>query len=209
MDLNQYLKNPCGLLSIPWWKAIRKEIPPHITILHQREYTTEAAEGHRDRVYFRLYHDLHTIPEQPPAGFCLEACSPRDSALIAGIINASYPDIRVTEDSVRAMEHSCAFCSALWVLAREEATGTAVGCAMGEFDPESGEMSIEWVQVLPAFRRRGVGQALVWALLRRAPEEARFATVSGQAENASHPEALYRSCGFTGTDYWHILSKEN
>jgi len=34
---------------------------------------------------------------------------------------------------------------------------------------------------------------------------AKFATVSGQCENLTNPEALYRRCGFKGNDVWHIL----
>lgn len=209
MELAEYLQNPCAMLSIPWWKQRRMTVPPHITILHHRDFTPEAAEGCLNQVYFRLCHDLRTIPDHHPAGFRLEESTPQDAALIAAIINRSYPDIRVTQAQIRAMEDSPAFCPSLWVLVREEATGNAAGCAMGEFDPESGEMSIEWVQVLPRFRRRGLGQALVSAMLRRAPAGSRFATVSGQANNPANPEGLYRRCGFTGSDYWHILSKEN
>lgn len=209
MELTEYLQNPCALLSIPWWKQQRMTVPPHITILHHRDFTPEAAAGCRDQVYFRLCHDLRAIAEHVPAGFRLEDSSPQDAALIAEIVNRSYPDIRVTEARIRAMETSPAFCPSLWVLAREEATGHAAGCAMGEFDLESGEMSIEWIQVLPRFRRRGLGLALVSALLGRAPSGSQFATVSGRADDPANPEGLYRRCGFTGGDYWHILSKEN
>ena len=38
-------------------------------------------------------------------------------------------------------------------------------------------------------------------------ENATFATVSGQCNNPTNPEALYRKCGFTGSDVWHVLRK--
>ena len=209
MLLQEYWEDPCGLLSIPYWKHIRMTIPPHITILHRRDCPPEGLAGYRDQVYFRLIHDLKAIPEVSLTGFRLENTSPEDAALIARIINGSYRDIRVTEAQVRAMADSPAYCPALWVLVREEESGEAAGCAMGEFDPKSGEMSIEWVQVLPNFRRRGLGQTLVSQLLRRAPDGTRFATVSGQVDNPTNPEGLYRRCGFTGTNYWHIFTKEN
>lgn len=209
MELTDYLKDPCGLLSIPWWKQQRLTLPPHITILHHREFTLEAAAGCRDLVYFRLHHDLREVPERPAPGFRILSLSPHDTALTVRIINASYDDIRMTESRVRAMGNSPAYCPALWVLARAEQTGEAAGCAMGEYLPESGEMSIEWVQVLPRFRRRGIGCALVSELLRRAPAGARFATVSGRTDNPANPEGLYRRCGFRGRDLWHILTKEN
>ena len=33
-------------------------------------------------------------------------------------------------------------------------------------------------------------------------------TASGQCNNASTPEKLYRRCGFTGNDVWHIFRKD-
>lgn len=209
MLLQKYWEDPCGLLSIPWWKQKRISLPPGMKILHHRLFTPEEAEGYQDQCYFRLLHDLKGIPAAYHSGFFITPLSPEDAGVIAPIINCSYPDIRVTEDQIRAMADSPAFCPTLWVAALEGDSRCILGCAMGEFDPESGEMSIEWVQVLPAYRRKGIGQALVLELLRRAPEGARFATVSGQVNNISNPEGLYRSCGFTGNDYWHILTKEN
>ena len=209
MKLSQYVTDPCGLLSIPWWKHREIRLPPHIKILHQRDYTPDAAEGYRDQVYFRLLHDLKSVPEVPSDEFRIKSISPDDADRIASIINRSYPDIRVSEARIRAMADSTAFCPELWIAVCDPHDNTPLGCAMADFHRESGEMSIEWVQVLPLFRRRGIGRILVSELLRRAPEGARFATVSGQVASNSHPEALYRRCGFTGNDYWHILTKEN
>lgn len=209
MLLQEYWENPCGLLSIPWWKWKQLSLPPHIKILHHSRFSAQAAEGYRNQVYFQLVHDLKSIPKCSHTDFRAEPVSPEDAEVIASIINRSYPDIRVTEGQIAAMADSPAFSPALWVAARDPQSGCIAGCAIGEFDPESGEMSIEWVQVLPAFRRKGIGRMLVLELLNRVPEGTRFTTVSGQADNPSNPEKLYRSCGFTGTDYWHILTKEN
>ena len=208
MELNEYWRNPCGLLSIPYWKQQRIHLPANMKILHQRDFSEEAAEGYRDQVYFRLQHSLDHIPRIHAVGFRMEDTSLQDAHVIADIISRSYQDIRMTESRVRAMGSSIAYCPSLWVMAREIATGQVVGCIIGEFDPASGEMSIEWVQVLPQFRRRGIGAAMVTEFLHRAPTGTRFVTVSGQVDNDTHPEELYRRCGFTGNDYWHILTKE-
>lgn len=52
----------------------------------------------------------------------------------------------------------------------------------------------------------GLGRYIVFELLKGT---AQFATVSGQCNNTTNPEKLYRKRGFTGTDMWHILRKEN
>ena len=209
MLLHDYLQNPCGQLSIPYWKHKGIQLPPDMNILHHRDYSPEAAKGYTDQVFFRLIHHLQDIPQPYTKGFLTATCSPQDADLIAQIINDSYTDIRVDSRQIRKLSESPAYCPALWILMREEASLEAAGCAIGEFDPESGEMSIEWMQVLPRFRCRGIGAAMVTELLRRVPAEARFATGSGRTDNKTNPEGLYRRCGFAGQDYWHILTKEN
>ena len=60
---------------------------------------------------------------------------------------------------------------------------------------------------MPEYRGKNIGTAIVKALLWRGREYAKFATVSGKVENGTKPEALYRKCGFTGNDVWHVLHK--
>jgi GNAT superfamily N-acetyltransferase len=70
-----------------------------------------------------------------------------------------------------------------------------------------GEGILEWIQVSEGYRRRGLGSFLVKELLWRMQGKVKFATVSGQCDSPSCPERLYRSCGFTGQDVWHVLHK--
>ncbi len=95
----------------------------------------------------------------------------------------------------------------LWLMVKELGSGEAVACAIAEYDPEAREGILDWVQVLPAFHRQGIGKAMVYALLTLVKGKAAFATVSGQMNNPSNPEALYRACGFEGLDVWHVLKK--
>ena len=57
----------------------------------------------------------------------------------------------------------------------------------------------------PEKRGFGLGQAIVRELLLRLKGKADFITVSGQIDNATDPEALYRKCGFTGNDIWCVV----
>ena len=66
---------------------------------------------------------------------------------------------------------------------------------------------LEWIQVSQRHRGKGLGRYVVSELLRRLKSKAGFATVSGQCNNATNPEMLYRKCGFSGNDVWHILRK--
>ena len=83
-----------------------------------------------------------------------------------------------------------------------------MGCGIADFDAEAKEGVLEWIQVLPECRGRKAGQFIVNELLRRMADRAAFATVSGRVNNAASPELLYRKCGFTGDDVWHILMEK-
>ena len=81
-----------------------------------------------------------------------------------------------------------------------------VALGIADFDAEIKEGSLEWIQVLPGKRRMGLGKMIVNELLSRLKGKADFATVSGQIDNATNPEMLYRKCGFTGNDIWYVIS---
>lgn len=202
----EYVVDPCGLLSIPLWKAQQIQIPVTMRILHDRDYKSELAVGFRDTVYFRLQHDLVFTPAPVCPGFTLRTAGRSDLDQIVSIINRSYDDLRVTAEEVHGYTLKTVYAPQLWVMSTDISTGSPMGCALADFDRETGEMCLEWIQVLPQYRRRGVGKAMVQELLHRKPEGARFATVSGKVASPSSPEALYRSCGFTGQDYWHIMT---
>jgi len=63
------------------------------------------------------------------------------------------------------------------------------------------------IQVIPEYRHRGLGQAVVNRLLLNMVGKADFVTVSGQVNNNTNPEKLYRRCGFQGNAVWHVISK--
>ena len=91
---------------------------------------------------------------------------------------------------------------------RNDRTGELAATGIAELDREIGEGILEWIQVSEDCRGRGLGRYLVSELLWRMRGRALFATVSGQCNNPSQPERLYRGCGFTGDDVWHVLRKK-
>jgi predicted N-acetyltransferase YhbS len=204
-NLLKYLEDPCGELSIPYWKNKIIKIPENMKIVHNRDFKDDLLTDYSDCMYFRLLHDLQDIPAPSVCGIKIKTAAQNDLPEIVSVINASYDDISTTLEQMQKLRQSPAFAPELWVLAEDAITGETVGCGMADFDAEAGELILEWIQVLPNHRRKGIGAEMVHELLRRKPEGAAFATVSGKADDPSAPEALYRSCGFTGEDYWHIL----
>lgn len=207
ISIDTYRADPCGGLSIPYHKAKALILPPWLRVVHQRDFCAEDWSGWKDTPYFRLYHDLEAVPFSPvPAPYRLEAAGEEHCPAIAELIRLCYGWDTPAEE-VLSWRDAAVFRPELWLLVRDGG-GALAGAAMGEFDPEVGEGTLEWVQVHPEHRRRGLGAALTAALLERLSDMADFATVSGEVMNPTAPEALYRRCGFTGEDVWHVLKLE-
>lgn len=206
VSLQDYLADPCGTLSIPYWKAKRISVPPGMDIVHHSRFCPQMTQGRSHSSFFRLIHRLGAVPrfEHPP-GVALAQISPEQAGEIAALINRCYrhSGIRVTQEEVRGWTGSPACRPELWLGAFAE--GALIGSVIGEFDPEAGEGVIEWLQVLPECRGRGIAAALMARTLETMGGFAGFATVSGARENPTRPERVYRACGFEGDDVWHIL----
>ena len=205
--LNTYRKDPCRTLSIPYWKNKRIKLPPNMKIAHHSEYAAENHPEYRDEPYFRLFHDLKHIEDFSLNNISIVTAATADIPTLADIINRSYTDLSVTIPQLEGYTRTEVYCPDLWVMAVDRSTSTVVGCGIADLDREVGEGILEWIQVLPEYRRQGIGQAIVTELLRRMTDTADFATVSGKVNNITQPEKLYRRCGFTGDDIWHILTK--
>lgn len=210
VSLDTYLKNPCGTLSIPYWKNEITQIPENMKIVHHKEYLFCETEGYEDELYFRLVHTLKDVDKISLDSVSVRTASDGDYSVILDIINRSYSDILITYEQIKELTKSKVYDEHLWVVAYDNVSGMAIGCGIAELDREVKEGILEWIQVLPEYRRKKVGQLLVKELLTRLQGKADFVTVSGKVNNPSSPERLYRKCGFKGEDIWHIMRrKEN
>ena len=124
------------------------------------------------------------------------------------LINDSYTDIKVNQELIKSYMKTPVYCKDLWIMVKEKTTDQYVGCGIADYDTETKELILEWIQVLPQYRGRKIGQIIVNELLLRMKGIADFATVSGKIDNKTKPEMLYRKCGFVGNDVWHILHKK-
>lgn len=203
MDADEYLRDPCGASSLPFWKARRVVILADLTILRDDMFRQGEYPGH-DEPYFRLLHDLRQIPSfRLPLGFETVECGAAD---FAGHINACYDREHISADELKAYAAHPVYDPSLWIAVAEKGSRQVVATGIAELDADISEGIIEWIQVSPSFRRRGLGAYVVCELLRRMRGKARFATVSGRLNNAAHPYALYCACGFSHPVIWHVLS---
>ncbi len=208
ITLTEYLNNPCGTLSIPYWKAKNITIPPDIKILHDKDFSTDTLSDYTDEKYFRLYHNLKEISRVITNDFEITTATRKDIKVMVQIINDSYTDISVNKELIKSYTKTPVYNEALWIMVKEKATDNYIGCGIADFDTEAKELILEWIQVLPQYRGKKIGQLIVTELLFRMKDVADFATVSGKVNNITNPEVLYRKCGFTGNDVWHILHKK-
>ncbi|MBQ2903446.1 MAG: GNAT family N-acetyltransferase [Clostridia bacterium] len=208
ITLTEYLNNPCGTLSIPYWKAKIITIPSDMIILHDRDFSSDILSEYTDEKYFRLYHSLKDIPEIATDDFEITTATRRDIKAIVQIVNDSYTDISINKELIKSYTQTPVYNKNLWKMVKEKATDKYVSCGLADYDAEAKELILEWIQVLPEYRGKKIGQLIVNELLFRMKDVADFATVSGKVDNETNPEALYRKCGFVGNDVWHILHKK-
>ena len=61
MTKETYLSDPCGVSSLPYWKAATVRVPDGLRVLHVRE-VPEGIDGQR---YFRLLHRMVGLASRP------------------------------------------------------------------------------------------------------------------------------------------------
>ena len=162
----------------------------------------------RREPFFRIIHKGEPPFYNCPPQYHYEAANPEsDHQAIAEMIRACYPGSTMMGEEVLSWVNHPVYDPSLWVWVREAVTGRRVGLGIAELDPELQEASLEWIQVLPEEQGKGLGKAIVAEILRRVAGRVSFTTVSGREDNLTHPERLYRRCGFTGSDVWWLLVK--
>ncbi len=206
MTQSEYLADPCGVSSLPYWKTEGIQVPEHMQIVHHRDFSDVLLDTYQDEPYFRLRHSLAKVdPPVLPAGFSFGTAS---LAEFSQHINHCYDKPCMTEAILEGYRQQPVFCEALWLVIQEEQSGAIAASGIAALDQRIGEGILDWIQVSRDCRRMGLGRCMVSELLNRLRSRADFVTVSGQIKNPGRPEALYRSCGFTGEDVWHVLTKK-
>ena len=114
----------------------------------------------------------------------------------------------MTPEELEARKKLPVYDPVLWIAVRDRETGQIAATGIAELDARIGEGILEWIQVSPEYRRRGLGQYIVKELLYRIKDKARFVTVSGKANNPDNPYALYCACGFGNPVIWHVVRKD-
>jgi GNAT superfamily N-acetyltransferase len=159
--------------------------------------------------FFRLIHTGSELPlhVMVPGYAIREVDTTTELPLVATILHACYDTPTPGTDEIATWTKRPVFepHAWLWVIDRKAKRPVALGIA--ETDRPTGEASLEWIQVLPAFRSLGLGTMLVRELVYRLEQKVPFTTVAGQVKNPCEPDHLFRRCGFAGRDVWWVLRR--
>ena len=116
---------------------------------------------------------------------------------IIDVVNSCYGEHRFRERNFDQLTMSDTYDPNLWIWVVESLSDAPIAVFISEYDHEIGEVNLDWCQVLPGYRNRGIGRALVAETIRRA-EGASIITVGTQ----DLPEGrFYERCGFSGQKY--------
>jgi ribosomal protein S18 acetylase RimI-like enzyme len=199
-----YVLNPCRFLSTAYWKKAYFPLPETMRIIHEDDLDIDSSGAKR---YFRLIHypqkQYDTILTEDYIYQTVNVST--ELGVVADVINRCYPGSAISSDEVLRWTQFPVFDNDLWVFICEKQSNQSVALGIADFDKEIREGSLEWIQVLPEYRGRGLGAKIVSELLSRLRDKALFVTVSGEVNNPANPESLYRKCGFTGDDIWYVF----
>ena len=103
MRAEEYLKDPCGASSLPFWKTKQLILPRGVTVIRDDLYTPEQ-HGGTEEPYFKLVHRLEGLcPPELPASFRTVPYGPEG---FARHIRECYTEEGITADE---LSHLSAF----------------------------------------------------------------------------------------------------
>lgn len=205
MEKEIYLANPCKASSLPFWKTNQIAIPENMMIMLEEELQNIDTREYSDERYFKLVHYMNDIARPDLDGRYELACC--GFCEYASHIAVCYDDVGISSEELARYQKHQVYDKDLWIAVREREQNTIVASGIAEFDADIKEGILEWIQVSPRYRGKGLGKYIVKELLWRMKDKADFVTVSGKVDNKTKPELLYRNCGFVGDVVWHILRK--
>ncbi|HHW93372.1 MAG TPA: GNAT family N-acetyltransferase [Clostridiaceae bacterium] len=204
MEKQTYLLNPTGASSLCFWKTNAFDIPAHMRVVSDDDFSENLLKNYTDDLYFKLLHKLkHIDAIALPEGFVVTQGSTEE---FAAHINAAYEHEGVTVEELEQYRARPVYDGDLWICIRDTSSMKVVASGIAELDRDIGEGSLEWIQVSEGYRQIGLGSCIVNELLSRLKDNAEFVTVSGRVNNETRPEKLYEQCGFYDKTLWHILT---
>jgi len=205
MEKTIYLTNPCKASSLPYWKSNLIKIPENMKVVLEEDLQSDEEQEYSDERFFKLIHRLKNI-EKPTLDnrYCMLRCGVSE---YAKHIATCYSDVGISPEELMDYQTHTVYDRDLWIAVTERGCDEIIASGIAELDTDIKEGILEWIQVLPEYRGKGLGKFIVNELLWRMKDQAEFVTVSGKVDNETHPRELYIACGFFGEEIWHVMKK--
>ena len=205
MEKGFYLANPCKASSLPFWKTNLLNIPDNMKIVLEEDRIGISVQEYVDERYFKLIHRMNDIKKPVLDNkYKLVCCEVPE---YAKHIADCYDDVGISAGELLKYQNHAVYDPDLWIAVRVRGQNKIVASGIAELDIEIKEGILEWIQVSPEYRGKGLGKFVVNELLWRMKDKAELVTVSGKADNPTNPRDLYLACGFSGEEIWHVIRK--
>jgi len=161
------------------------------------------------RCFRAIYEGPKPGPVSVPAGLRMLTVDPeKDLPTLADLMNSAYPSLPRFIDAERlaVAARAPSYYADGWFFLCDETLARPIGAAVCGYCGETDEGFIDWVQVLPRFRGRGLGVILAREAIRRLAA-AGCITVSGSLDAPFAVGELYADCGFGQFRQWSILGQ--
>jgi ribosomal protein S18 acetylase RimI-like enzyme len=145
---------------------------------------------------YRLFHRTFDLACPAVKGIEIIEASPiQEATEIASVLNRCYAVNTFTPGTIIEGTKGEAYCPYLWLWAVDTTNGAKAGIFITDVDPEIREANLDWIQLLPEYRGKRIGEALISETLSRLRGKADMAYVGTLDERAAR---FYRKCGFDG-----------
>ena len=205
MEKEVYLANPCKASSLSFWKTNLINIPDNMKIVSEEDMMGVGAQDYVDERYFKLIHRMNDIKKPVlDSRYELVCCEVSE---YAKHIATCYDDVGISTEELMDYQTHAVYDRDLWIAVTERGQDKIVASGIADIDADIKEGILEWIQVSPKYRGKGLGKFVVNELLWRMKDKAEFVTVSGKVDNPTNPRDLYLACGFSGEEIWHVMRK--
>lgn len=177
MEKEVYLVNPCKASSLPFWKTNLIKIPENMKVVLNDDLQSVDVQEYIDEPYFKLIHRINGI-EKPMLDSCYELVCCEVSEY-AEHIATCYGNVGISSEELSSYQTHTVYDRELWIAVTERGQNTIIASGIAEIDTDIKEGILEWIQVSPGYRGRGLGNFIVNELLWRMKGKAEFVTVSG------------------------------
>lgn len=123
---------------------------------------------------------------------------------VSEFISLCYDELSIKKEFIQRIKLHPTFDKSFWWWLTDK-DNNKIALAIGEYDEDINEGSMEWIQVHPDYRKKGYGSLIVNKLLNEMSKKCSFVTASTEHFQSKIVEDFYKKNGFTNKETWWIV----